>query len=253
MIKKHFKKLFCFAIATVLAFGSITAFASELPTNVPAPESYRSNQRNAVITSEEAAEATANGLEIIDKVTDPYIIQQMVNNGQAERDENGNLPTCIITYYAPAAETPTLNEETALLRAAGITVTKTDYFDGRYFDDYDRYRVDGPATFETTYSKKGSTNWNTSMSGDVSVGGSVYGVADVKAAVSSKVGYSFGQESTKTQRYTVNIPDKQYWEIKVWVSYLVYEYTAKVGTTTLGTGKTWKPNGLVIEKTVYNN
>lgn len=90
------------------------------------------------------------------------------------------------------------------------------------------------------------------MSGEVSAGGEIYGVAELKAAVSSEVGYTFGKEETKSQKYNVTIPANKYCEIKVWVSYLVHEYTAKVSNITLGTGKTWRPNGLVIEKAIYN-
>lgn len=258
MIKKHFSKILCCLLTTTLTFGSdLTVFASDI---LPAPAKYTTistlqRSVNSNITDAEIADASANGLKILEKITDPIVIQQMVDNGTTETDDAGSLPSSITLYFAldETAETPTLDTQNSLLRASDIIVTKTNYYDGRYFDDYDRYQINGPCQFETTYSKKGTANWNTSMTSEVSVGGTAYGIAEVKASVSSSVNYAFGVETTKTQKYTCNIPNGKYWKIKVWVSYLVYKYTAKVGTTTLATGYTWKPNGLVIEKTEYNN
>jgi len=59
------------------------------------------------------------------------------------------------------------------------------------------------------------------------------------------------RRETKTQKYSVEIPNNKYWVIKVWVSYLVYEYETTVGSITIATGQTWRPNGLVIEKAEY--
>ena len=90
------------------------------------------------------------------------------------------------------------------------------------------------------------------MSGSITVGGKVYKVADVKAAVEGTVGYTMGSTKTSTDSYKINIPAGKYWVIKVWTSFLVYQYDAKVGATTISTGYTWKPNGLIIRHTEYN-
>lgn len=257
-MKKGTRQIFCLVLTMCIALSCIMpVFAAETNEheNAPIPygnaiSSYKNDPSN--ITDEEIAAAAADGLTIIEKITDPIMIQQMVRDGLAETDDNGSFPTSIITYRTRETADDGEKNWTDSSRAAGITVTKTNYYDGRYFDDYDRYVVDGPAQFSTTYTKKGTYNWNTSMSSDVSIGGKVYKVADVKAAVSSNVGYTFGYEEEQSQTYTANIPSGKYWVIKVYVSYLVYEYTAKVGTETLATGKTWKPNGLVITKAEYN-
>ena len=62
----------------------------------------------------------------------------------------------------------------------------------------------------------------------------------------------FEQLYTKTSNYKVNIPANKKWEIKVWTSYRVFTYTAKVGSVKLATGKSWYPNGLVILHSEYN-
>jgi hypothetical protein len=142
--------------------------------------------------------------------------------------------------------------ETQISPRSSISVTKSDYYDGRYFDDYERYVVSGPSEFTQYYSQTSTANWNTSITGSVSVGGNVFGVAEVKAAVSASMGYTIGQSYTKSSNYKVNIPAGKYWEIKVWTSYRVFSYTAKVGSTTIATGKSWYPNGLVILHTQYN-
>lgn len=220
------------------------------PVQTAPPAAYNPVSSLLNVSPAEVNDAQAKGLEIVEKITDSAIIQSMVNAGMAETD-NGKLPTSITTYVFKDNNTTLAETNKISPMATGISVTKTKYYDGQYFDDYDRYKIDGPSNFSTSYSKTGTRNWNTSATGSVEVGGKVYGVADVKASVSGTVGYSFGDSETKTQTYTVNIPDKKYWVIKVWVSYLVYEYTAKVGSTTIATGKTWRPNGLVIQKTEY--
>lgn len=217
-----------------------------------APAAYGPVYSLSAISPTENKDAKTQESNIVSQITDPAAIQALVDSGQVEAD-NGKLPDSITTYvFKDSTSTDIASPKTNSTLATGISVTKTDYYDGRYFDDYDRYQIDGPADFSTSYSKTGTYNWNTSLTGSVEVGGKVYGVVDVKAAVSSTVGYSFGGSDTKTQTYSVKIPDKKYWVIKVWVSYLVYEYTAKVGSVTITTGKTWKPNGLVIEKTEYS-
>lgn len=205
------------------------------------------------ITSEERTEAEKNGLIILEKITDPVIIKRMVDSGEAEVGRNGELPEKIMTYFAPDDTnevSPSLEEARA---SSGITISKTKYYDGRYFDDYERYVIDGPAEYTKTYSRTDYCDWNTSISGSVSVGGKVYKVADVKAAVEGSVGYKMGRSKTSTDSYKVKIPANKYWEIKVWTSFLVYEYTAKVGNTKIATGRTWKPNGLVIRHTEYKS
>lgn len=151
-------------------------------------------------------------------------------------------------------ENPTMNPYTAItpLAVRGISITKSNYYDGQYFNEYDRYEIDGPSHFIERYSRSTTANWNTSMTGSVSVGGTVYGVADVKAAVASSMGYGIGTTYTKESTYDVNIPAGKYWVIKVWSSYRVFTYTAKVGSVTLATGKSWYPNGLIIRHVEYN-
>lgn len=275
MMKKQFVKILCLLLITYLVFdtGIALCSAKELPNKavppapcknaairecsneeMPLPYQAATPKIKQNITRADLTEAKANGFDILEKVSDEATIQKMVDSGLAERDENGNLPISITTYFAPNQTAETLLDDTMLpLSTDGITVTKKRHYNGRYFDDYDRYVVDGPSKFTTTYSRTAQTNWNTSMSGEISAGGKVYGIAEVKAKVSAKVGYSFGVESTQSQTYTVNIPKGKYWEIKIWTSYLVHEYAAMVGKVTLGTGYTWKPNGLVIQKTEYKS
>lgn len=204
------------------------------------------------VTQKDIYEARAAGLKIINKITDPVRIQALVDTGEVELSRSGELPLSVTTYATVAAEIP--KEKLQIQSAAAldsITISKYDWYDGRYFEEYDRYEIDGPSEFTQTYSRTSTCGWNTSMSSSVTVGGKVYGVAEVKAALEGSVSYSIGESITKTSNYRVDIPSGKYWVIKVWTSYRAFSYSAKVGTTTLCTGKSWYPNGLIIRHTEY--
>ena len=163
--------------------------------------------------------------------------------------QNGTLTT--------TTESIALNEKTVVPQATApttpISITKSNFFDGRYFEEYDRYMIDGPSEFTETYSRTSTANWNSDMTSSVEVSGKIYSVAEVKGAVSKSMEYTIGESYTKTSNYKVNIPENKYWVIKVWTSYRVFTYTAKVGTVQIATGKSWYPNGLVILHTEHNS
>jgi len=208
-------------------------------------------EASAEVTYSDIQEAAEQGFEILAKIDDPDVLQDLVDSGDIEYGENGTLPDYVMLYK-------TIEEErspssTIMPTATStISITKSNYYDGQYFEDYDRFVIDGPSSFTQSYSRTDTASWNGSMTGSVSVGGTVYTVANVQAAVSTSMGYTIGKSYTKTSTYSVNIPSGKYWTIKVWTSYRVFSYTAKVGTTTLGTGKSWYPNGLVILHTQYS-
>ncbi|MDR1158940.1 MAG: hypothetical protein LBK75_11690 [Oscillospiraceae bacterium] len=137
-------------------------------------------------------------------------------------------------------EAPACFQTTVIL---GISVTKIDCYDGKYIDEYERYVIDGPASFSQVYETNSIANWNTSMTASASVGGTLYNVAEVKAAVSGSMGFTIGREYKKTSTYAADIQSGKYWEIKAWTNYRVFLYTAKVGSAALATGKSWHPNG----------
>lgn len=253
------KKIVAFGLALVMLLGT-TAYAAEplgeaskIDTPIPAALSSSSTDN---VTPEEYQEAAQNGLIILEKITDQQKIQQLVDDGEVELSRNGELPLSVFTYLAPDESEHDLSagsdQPSAAAYTSGITVTKTRYYDGQYFDDYERYEIDGPAEYTKTYSRTDTRSWNASLSGSITVGGKVYKVADVKAAVEGTVGYTMGSTKTSTDSYKINIPAGKYWVIKVWTSFLVYQYDAKVGATTISTGYTWKPNGLIIRHTEYN-
>ena len=107
MIKHYLKKAISFVLAAVIACGSITVCAAEGSIEALASEEYHSSvKRNMLdqVTPEEMFEARVNGLEIVNKITDPDTIQQMARDEQISADENGNLPISIITYELRKSE-----------------------------------------------------------------------------------------------------------------------------------------------------
>lgn len=244
------KKILAVVLSIILVFSmGLTALAS---TSGEAPTPIRPTTRALYVPESEAMLARENGLEIIDFITDPLVIQEMVDSGMAETKE-GKLPLSITTYLAldEASDSVMTDNTQPSSRKAAISVSKGQYYDGQYFDDYDRDVVEGAARYTTTYEKSGTRSWNTSVTGSVKVGADLFSLADIEKSVSSSMGYTFGESEKKTKEFQVNIPANKTWEIKVWVSYLVHTYTAKVGSIEIASGRAWRPNGLIIKKTEY--
>lgn len=234
---------------TLLCVSSVCTFAQ---TSDEAPTPIRPTTRALYIPESEAMLARENGMEIIDFITDPLVIQEMVDSGMAETKE-GKLPLSITTYLAldDASDSVMTDNTQPSSRKAAISVSKGQYYNGQYFDDYDRDVIDGAARYTTTYEKSGTRSWNTSATGSVKVGVDLFSLADIEKSVSSSMGYSFGRSEKHTKEFQVHVPANKTWEIKVWVSYLVHTYTAKVGSTEIASGRAWRPNGLIIKKTEY--
>lgn len=245
------------AVAMLLSM-STTAFAANDGgyENEPQYAPFFDLMDDVSISLQERNSSTlADNLEITGTITDADKIQVLVNDGLVERDAEGNNPTKIVVHQIIENSIP---DESVLSQIAPdfvspnslyslISVTRSDFYDGQYFDDYDRYVIDGPSDFTQEYTREDTANWNCTMSGSASVG-----VDDVKAAVSSSMGYSIGTKYTRTSKYNIKIPANKVWTVKVWTSFRVFTYTAKVGSLQVATGKCWYPNGLVILHTEYN-
>lgn len=252
------KKMLSFALALMLMFSiTSTAFAAgeESSGNAPQIDHIFELTDNIAQVPQSGTFSTAPDRTVITgTITDANIIQSLVNDGTVECDPNGNIPTkIVVTQIMDNTPVDPISDGTRSTQPKSpISISKTDYYDGRYFEEYDRYVISGPAEFTQTYSRTSTANWNSDMSASVEVSGNLYSVAEVKAAVSSSMGYTIGTSYTKTSNYKVNIPANKKWEIKVWTSYRVFTYTAKVGSVKLATGKSWYPNGLVILHSEYN-
>ena len=240
-----FKKLLALLMCAVMVWGSIvTVGASDNAETIAVEPEIAADEVIPCNTSLEE-------LELINEVTDPEEIQRLVDAGQAHRNENGELPIAIATYKTTDFDDAYLPNGMQTYAASDITITKGTTVDKIISDEYDRYEIPGPCNFKQTYSMTSDVEWTTSMKGSVSVGGSIFDVAEVKAAVETVGGYKVGQKITKTSLYEVNIADNTYWEIKVWTNYKQFAYTAKYGSATLGNGTYMYPGGLVIERTIY--
>lgn len=252
------KKMLSFALALMLMLSiTSTAFAAGEEGSDNAPQLdpiFELTDNIAEAPQNDASSAAPDRTVITGTITDASTIQSLVNDGTVECDQNGNIPTKIVVTQIidNTSFDPTSVDTRSTQPKSPISISKTDYYDGRYFEEYDRYEIDGPSEFTKTYSRTSTASWNSDMSASVEVSGNLYSVAEVKAAVSSSMGYTIGTSYTSTSQYKVNIPANKKWEIKVWTSYRVFTYTAKVGSFKIATGKSWYPNGLVILHTEYN-
>ena len=252
------KKMLSFALALMLMLSiTSTAFAAGEEGSDNAPQLdpiFELTDNIAEAPQNDTSSAAPNRTVITGTITDVSTIQSLVNDGTVECDQNGNIPTKIVVTQIidnPSFDPPSVDTRSTQPKSP-ISISKTDYYDGRYLEEYDRYEIDGPSEFTKTYSRTSTASWNSDMSASVEVSGNLYSVAEVKAAVSSSMGYTIGTSYTSTSQYKVNIPANKKWEIKVWTSYRVFTYTAKVGSVKIATGKSWYPNGLVILHTEYN-
>jgi len=231
---------FALALLLMLSITSI-AFAAGGEGSDNAPQFdpiFELIENIAEVPQNDASSAVPDRTVITGTITDASIIQSLVNDGAVGCDPNGNIPTKIVVTQIidNTSFDPIFVDTRSTQPKSPISISKTNYYDGRYFEEYDRYVI----------------GWNSDMSASVEVSGNLYSVAEVKASVSSSMGYTIGTSYTSTSQYKVNIPANKKWEIKVWTSYRVFTYTAKVGSVKLATGKSWYPNGLVILHTEYN-
>lgn len=253
------KKLITAILAVAMLFSiSTMAFATDDSgyENEPQYASFLALMDDVSISPQDRTSlAPSDSIEITGTITDAAKIQALVNDGLVECDAEGNNPTKIVVHQI--VDNSVLDESVMSQIASDfvspnslysiISVTRSDFYDGQYFDDYDRYVVDGPCDFTEEYERKDTANWNCTLSANASVG-----EKDVKAAVSSSMGYSIGTSYTRTSKYAIKIPANKKWEIKIWTSFRVFTYTAKVGSLQVATGKCWYPNGLIILHTEYN-
>lgn len=235
-------------VLLVSLFSSNVYAVSEAPT--PVEQQSLSDAKLNEVTAEEKLEADALGLIITEKITDPTVIQDLVLAGQADYGPDGQLPVEIIIYETK--ETYYEEPENTILRAKEIGVTKANSKIVRFEDEYDEYEIPGPSIDRVEYTRTDTVGWEYKTQGSLEVSGTVYTVAQIKAAVSASTGHTIGRSETKTLEYSIDIPENETWVIRVWTNFRQYDWTAKVGNVTLATGKTWYPAGLKIEKQVYN-
>lgn len=253
------KKVVCFVLAIIMMLSmTVTAFAAGNNNSENAPHIdpiFDLVDEISMVPQNGTLTTTTESIVVTGTISDADKIQALINEGIVECGLNGELPTKVVVTQI--IDNTALNEKTVVPQATApttpISITKSDFFDGRYFEEYDRYMIDGPSEFTETYSRTSTANWNSDMTSSVEVSGKIYSVAEVKGAVSKSMEYTIGESYTKTANYKVNIPENKYWVIKVWTSYRVFTYTAKVGTVQIATGKSWYPNGLVILHTEHNS
>jgi hypothetical protein len=210
--------------ADVAPSGTTNAGIISLSSDVEAPSNcstaFVGNLSN--VTAQEISDADSQGLAIVGKIDNPYVISQMADAGLvAVRD--GKLPEYIITYAA-LDEEPDADEMQLRTGSAQLSCTKSNQYDGIYIDEYDVYTFP-TGTLTATYTQTKTTNWTSSATGSITAGGTVFTLVEIKASVSGSMSYSIGTSQTKSAAYTVTCPAGKTCQLKVWMSYRVWDYT----------------------------
>lgn len=187
---------FALALLLMLSITSI-AFAAGGEGSDNAPQFdpiFELIENIAEVPQNDASSAVPDRTVITGTITDASIIQSLVNDGAVGCDPNGNIPTKIVVTQIidNTSFDPIFVDTRSTQPKSPISISKTNYYDGRYFEEYDRYVIGGPAEFTKTYSRTSTANWNSDMSASVEVSGNLYSVAEVKASVSSSMGYTIG-------------------------------------------------------------
>lgn len=169
------KKMLSFALALMLMLSiTSTAFAAGEEGSDNAPQLdpiFELTDNIAEAPQNDTSSAAPNRTVITGTITDVSTIQSLVNDGTVECDQNGNIPTKIVvtqiidntSFDPPSVDTRSTQPKSP------ISISKTDYYDGRYLEEYDRYEIDGPSEFTKTYSRTSTASWNSDMSASVEV------------------------------------------------------------------------------------
>lgn len=178
------KRMLCFVMAIAMIFSiTVSAYAESSSSNTAfegkgEPQSVSLFDYAEKVTKTEGKQIKGSSqtyTEVSGEITNPSVIEMLYEQGLIELNEDGTLPRkAVVTQIVLESSGEPQGTK------GGISITKSNYYDGQYFDEYDRYVISGPSEFTQTYSRTSTANWNTNMTGSVTVGGNIYGIVDEK-------------------------------------------------------------------------
>ena len=152
------KKVVCFMLAIIMMLSmTVTAFAAGNNNSENAPHIdpiFDLVDEISMVPQNGTLTTTTESIVVTGTISDADKIQALINEGIVECGLNGELPTKVVVTQI--IDNTALNEKTVVPQATApttpISITKSNFFDGRYFEEYDRYMIDGPSEFTETYS-----------------------------------------------------------------------------------------------------
>lgn len=151
------KKVVCFVLAIIMMLSmTVTAFAAGNNNSENAPHIdpiFDLVDEISMVPQNGTLTTTTESIVVTGTISDADKIQALINEGIVECGLNGELPTKVVVTQI--IDNTALNEKTVVPQATApttpISITKSNFFDGRYFEEYDRYMIDGPSEFTETY------------------------------------------------------------------------------------------------------
>lgn len=257
-MKRTYRNLICLFLSLLFFFGIIPptyTFASEPSLTIEeAVDLYSGNPTQS------------NGYSLHScTITDPEIIQALVNSGDISLDENGKLPASvtidrysnanrsmnqIYTYNFPGVNAPNY-EILPGPDTPTLSIAKTDLPSWKGDDLISEDVIMDGDTLSASFSSSDTASWTTSMTTSVEVGGKIFTVAELKGSVSVQLGATIGSTVTITKTVTSTAPEGMRRVIQIYLNIGGFQYTGKVKGIAIGTGRAWKPIGLYVIHTDY--
>lgn len=206
-------------------------------------------RRLEIASPGDIAKAQALGMEFVGKITDVHIIDELVALGYISTNA-GRKPHKIVRFFAANtyADDATRTSFDANVGSAICVSVMHNYY-GIYLDDYENYVLPSSLQIKTTFSISYANGWMHEMNDNMIVDGSVYSIYDVQCALQNAVGYEIGRKKLQTLYLDhTTIFDET---LKLFASYRVLDWSAKVGAVEIARGLVWQPNGFVLQIASY--
>lgn len=197
-------------------------------------------------------------------ITDPIVLEGLVNAGVVPLGDNGELPSTVTIYGYTVTDSQSVLMDAGidddLLTVSGfepviiedlniVTSNQRTYEADTYFAE--DAVCDGD-TLVSTYTVSGTSGWTTSMGSSVEVSGSVVTILEVKGAVSRELGATIGASITKTKEHTTKAPEGKLRRVRAFLMYSAFDYVAKYGLISICLGEAWKPCGIFFAHADYD-
>ena len=254
-------------IAFIVCFIFIAATALLWPQMVAAAqiENYYTIDDILDFGSENMTHSTEDGYAVTSvTITDPNVLEGLVNSGAVSLGPNGSLPTTVTIYRYVNQALPQEIADVFLVREMAsvtfiepiivqdLTIIKSNqrtYTANTFFSE--DAVCDGDSLTDS-YTGSGTVGWTTSMSSSIEVGGDIVSILEVKGAVSRELGSTIGVTLSFTKEHTTTAPAGKIRYVRAYLNYSGFDYEAQYGLVRIALGDAWTPCGIVFVHADYD-